>query len=109
MLNVNKVIIGGTLGRDPEMRYLANGDSSCAVAVKTTSRWKDRVTGEEKELVEWHRVVLYRQLADFAVEKALKGAQVYVEGFLQTRKWTDGDNIERFATEIIADVFQIVA
>jgi single-strand DNA-binding protein len=108
MASVNKVIIVGNLGRDPETRYMPNGDAVTNVAVATTESWKDKNTGEKKELTEWHRITFYRKLAEIAGQYLKKGSQVYVEGRLQTRKWTDKDGIERYTTEIIADTMQML-
>jgi len=108
MASVNKVIIVGNLGRDPETRYMPNGDAVTNVAVATTESWKDKNTGEKKELTEWHRITFYRKLAEIAGQYLKKGSQVYVEGRLQTRKWTDKDGVERYTTEIIADTMQML-
>lgn len=108
MASVNKVIIVGNLGRDPETRYMPNGDAVTNVAIATTESWKDKTTGEKKELTEWHRVTFYRKLAEIAGQYLKKGSQVYVEGRLQTRKWTDKEGAERYTTEIIADTMQML-
>ena len=108
MASVNKVTIVGNLGRDPETRYMANGEAVTNIAVATTESWKDKNTGEKKELTEWHRITFYRKLAEIAAQYLKKGSQVYVEGKLQTRKWTDKENVERFTTEIIADTMQML-
>ncbi len=108
MASVNKVIIVGNLGRDPETRYMPNGDAVTNIAVATTESWKDKNTGEKKELTEWHRITFYRKLAEIAGQYLKKGSQVYVEGRLQTRKWTDKDGVERYTTEIIADTMQML-
>jgi single-strand DNA-binding protein len=108
MASVNKVIIVGNLGRDPETRYMPNGDAVTNVAVATTESWKDKNTGEKKELTEWHRITFYRKLAEIAGQYLKKGSQIYVEGRLQTRKWTDKDSVERYTTEIIADTMQML-
>ena len=108
MASVNKVIIVGNLGRDPEVRSMPNGDLVANVAVATTESWKDKNTGEKKELTEWHRITFYRKLAEIVEKYLKKGSQVYVEGRLQTRKWTDKDGAERFTTEIIADTMQML-
>lgn len=108
MASVNKVIIVGNLGRDPETRYMPNGEAVTNVAVATTESWKDKNTGEKKELTEWHRITFYRKLAEIAGQYLKKGSQVYVEGRLQTRKWTDKDGVERYTTEIIADTMQML-
>ncbi len=108
MASVNKVIIVGNLGRDPETRYMPNGDAVTNIAVATTESWKDKNTGEKKELTEWHRITFYRKLAEIAGQYLKKGSSVYVEGKLQTRKWTDKDGVERYTTEIIADSMQML-
>ena len=108
MASVNKVIIVGNLGRDPETRYLPNGDAVTNIAVATTESWKDKTSGEKKELTEWHRITFYRKLAEIAGQYLKKGSQIYIEGRLQTRKWTDKENIERYTTEIIADSMQML-
>lgn len=108
MASVNKVIIVGNLGRDPETRYMPNGEAVTNVAVATTESWKDKGSGEKKELTEWHRITFYRKLAEIAGQYLKKGSQVYVEGRLQTRKWTDKDGVERYTTEIIADTMQML-
>lgn len=108
MASVNKVIIVGNLGRDPETRYMPNGEAVTNVAVATTESWKDKNSGEKKELTEWHRITFYRKLAEIAGQYLKKGSQVYVEGRLQTRKWTDKDGVEKYTTEIIADSMQML-
>ena len=108
MASVNKVIIVGNLGRDPETRYMPNGEAVTNIAVATTESWKDKSSGEKKELTEWHRITFYRKLAEIAGQYLKKGSQVYIEGRLQTRKWTDKENVERFTTEIIADTMQML-
>lgn len=108
MASVNKAIIVGNLGRDPETRYMPNGEAVTNIAVATTENWKDKQTGEKKELTEWHRITFYRKLAEIAGQYLKKGSQVYIEGRLQTRKWTDKDGNERYTTEIIADTMQML-
>ena len=108
MASVNKVIIVGNLGRDPETRYMPNGEAVTNIAVATTESWKDKNSGEKKELTEWHRITFYRKLAEIAGQYLKKGSQVYIEGRLQTRKWTDKENVERYTTEIIADTMQML-
>jgi single-strand DNA-binding protein len=108
MASVNKVIIVGNLGRDPETRHLPNGDAVTNIAVATTESWKDKNTGDKKEVTEWHRITFYRKLAEIAGQYLKKGSSVYIEGRLQTRKWTDKENIERYTTEIIADTMQML-
>ncbi len=108
MASVNKVIIVGNLGRDPETRYMPSGDAMTNIAVATTDKWKDKATGEQKEATEWHRVAFFGKLAEIAGQYLKKGSQVYVEGKLRTRKWTDKDGIEKYSTEIIADTMQML-
>lgn len=108
MASVNKVIIVGNLGRDPETRYMPNGDAVTNVAIATTESWTDKTSGEKKQLTEWNRVTFYRKLAEIAGQYLKKGSQAYVEGRLQTRKWTDKDGVERYTTEIIADSMQML-
>lgn len=108
MASVNKVIIVGNLGRDPETRYMPNGEAVTNIAVATTESWKDKNSGEKKELTEWHRITFYRKLAEIAGQYLKKGSQIYVEGRLQTRKWTDKEGAERYTTEIIADTMQML-
>ncbi len=108
MASVNKVIIVGNLGRDPEMRSFPSGDRVANVAIATTDKWKDKQTGEMKEATEWHRVTFNGRLAEIAGEYLRKGSQVYVEGSLRTRKWTDKDGQEKYTTEIRADQMQML-
>lgn len=109
MASVNKVIIVGNLGRDPESRTFPSGDMVCNVTVATTDRWKDRNTGEQKEATEWTRVTFHGKLAEIASQYLRKGSQVYIEGSLKTRKWTDqATGQERYATEVRADVMQML-
>lgn len=108
MASVNKVIIVGNLGRDPETRYLPNGDAVANVAIATTDKWKDKQSGEQREQTEWHRVSFFGKLAEIVGQYLTKGSQVYVEGKLQTRKYTDKDGVEKFATEIRADTMQML-
>jgi single-strand DNA-binding protein len=102
MASVNKVILIGNLGRDPETRYMPNGEAVTNITIATTESWKDRTSGERQEKTEWHRVTFYRRLAEIAGEYLKKGSQVFVEGRLETRKWTDKEGKERYTTEIIA-------
>lgn len=108
MASVNKVIIVGNLGRDPEMRSFPSGDRVANVTIATTDRWKDKTSGEMKEATEWHRVVFNGRLAEIAGEYLRKGSQVYVEGSLRTRKWTDKDGVEKYTTEIRADEMKML-
>ena len=103
MASINKVIIVGNLGRDPEMRTFPSGDQVANVTIATTDKWKDKQTGEMKEATEWHRVVFNGRLAEIVGQYLRKGSQVYVEGSLRTRKWTDKDGQERYTTEIRCD------
>ena len=109
MASVNKVIIVGNLGRDPEIRTFPSGDQVANVTIATTDRWRDKNTGENKEATEWHRVVFNGRLAEIVGQYLRKGSQVYVEGSLRTRKWTDqASGQERYATEIRADTMQML-
>ncbi|QDQ88585.1 single-stranded DNA-binding protein [Alcaligenaceae bacterium SJ-26] len=109
MASVNKVIIVGNLGRDPEIRYTPDGAAICNVTIATSSQWKDKNSGERREETEWHRVVFYNRLAEIAGEYLRKGRSVYVEGRLKTRKWQDKDTgQDRYATEIVADQMQML-
>lgn len=108
MASVNKVIIVGNLGRDPEVRTFPSGDRVANVTVATTDKWKDKQSGEMKEATEWHRVVFTGRLAEIVEQYLRKGSQVYVEGSLRTRKWTDKDGIEKYSTEIRADQMQML-
>ena len=107
MASVNKVILVGNLGRDPEVRYMPNGDAVCNFSIATTDSWKDK-NGEKQERTEWHNIVMYRRLAEIAGEYLKKGAPVYLEGKLQTRKWQDKDGKDRYTTEILADQMQML-
>ncbi len=109
MASVNKVILVGNLGRDPEVRYSPDGAAICNVSIATTSQWKDKATGERREETEWHRVVMYNRLAEIAGEYLKKGRSVYIEGRLKTRKWQDKDTgADRYSTEIVADQMQML-
>ena len=108
MASVNKVILIGNLGRDPETRYSPDGAAITNVTIATSDRWKDKASGEMREATEWHRVVFFGRLAEIAGEDLTKGRPVYVEGKLRTRKWTDKDGNERYTTEIVADVMQML-
>lgn len=107
MASVNKVIIVGNLGRDPEVRYLPEGGAITNISVATTDTWKDK-SGEKQERTEWHRVAFFGKLAEIAGEYLKKGSQVYVEGALRTRKWQDKEGKERYTTEIVADRMQML-
>ncbi|MEO7400344.1 MAG: single-stranded DNA-binding protein [Polaromonas sp.] len=108
MASVNKVIIVGNLGKDPEMRSFPSGDQVANVTIATTDRWKDKQTGEMKEATEWHRVVFNGRLAEIVGQYLRKGSQVYVEGSLRTRKWTDQSGVDKYTTEIRADQMQML-
>ncbi|MBN9476872.1 MAG: single-stranded DNA-binding protein [Bordetella sp. SCN 67-23] len=109
MASVNKVILVGNLGRDPEVRYTPDGAAICNVSIATTSQWKDKNSGERREETEWHRVVFYNRLAEIAGEYLKKGRSVYVEGRLKTRKWQDKDTgADKYTTEIVADQMQML-
>lgn len=108
MASVNKVILVGNLGRDPETRYSPDGGAITNVSIATTDTWKDKATGEKKESTEWHRVVFFNRLGEIAGEYLKKGSQVYVEGRLKTRKWTDKEGQEKYTTEIVADAMQML-
>jgi single-strand DNA-binding protein len=108
MASVNKVILVGNLGADPESRYMPNGDAVVNIRLATTESWKDKASGEKKELTEWHRVVFYRKLAEIAGQYLKKGSQVYIEGRIRTRKWQDKDGQDRYTTEIEANEMQML-
>ncbi|AJI94079.1 single-stranded DNA-binding protein SSB1 [Yersinia ruckeri] len=101
---VNKVILVGNLGQDPEVRYMPNGGAVANITLATSESWRDKQTGEQKEKTEWHRVVLFGKLAEVAGEYLRKGSQVYIEGALQTRKWQDQSGQERYTTEVVVNV-----
>ena len=108
MASVNKVILIGNLGRDPEVRYAPSGAAICNVTIATSRQWKDKTSGERQEETEWHRVVFYDRLAEIAGEYLKKGRPVYVEGRLTTRTWTDKDGVEKYTTEIVAEQMQLL-
>ena len=108
MASVNKVIIVGNLGRDPEVRSFPNGDRVANVTIATTDKWKDKQSNEMREATEWHRVVFNGRLAEIVEQYLRKGAQIYVEGSLRTRKWTDKDGQEKFTTELRADEMKML-
>ena len=108
MASVNKVIVVGNLGADPETRFLPSGEAVTNIRVATTDKWKDKASGEMKEATEWHRISFFGRLAEVAGEYLKKGSQVYVEGSLRTRKWQDKDGQDRYSTEIRADVMQML-
>jgi single-strand DNA-binding protein len=108
MASVNKVILIGNLGKDPEVRYTPNGNAVCNLRLATTRNWKDKATGDKVEETEWHSVVLYDRQAEVAGEYLRKGRPVYIEGRLKTRKWQDKDGNDRYTTEIVADSMQLL-
>ncbi|MCP4996431.1 MAG: single-stranded DNA-binding protein, partial [Gammaproteobacteria bacterium] len=105
---VNKVILIGNLGKDPDVRYMPNGNAVANVTIATSESWKDKNTGEQQERTEWHRVVFFRRLAEVVGEYVKKGSKIYVEGRLQTRKWQDQGGQDRYTTEIVADQMQML-
>jgi single-strand DNA-binding protein len=108
MRGVNKAILVGTLGKDPEQRYTPNGNAVCNISVATSEQWKDKQTGEKQERTEWHRVSMFGKLAEIAGQYLRKGSQVYLEGKIQTRKWQDKEGKDRYSTEIVADQMQML-
>ncbi len=108
MASINKVILIGNLGADPEVRYTPDGDAVCTLRLATTDKWKDKTTGDMREMTEWHRVVLFRRLAEVANDYLKKGVPVYIEGRLRTRKWQDKEGHERFTTEIEASEMKML-
>ena len=100
---INKVILVGNLGQDPEIRYMPNGNAVANISVATSETWKDKQTGESKDKTEWHKVVIFGKLAEIAGEYLKKGSQVYIEGQLQTRKWQDQSGIDHYTTEIVVN------
>jgi single-strand DNA-binding protein len=105
---INKVIIVGNVGGDPETRYMPSGSAVTNLTIATNESWKDKTTGEQKERTEWHRVAMFNRLAEIAAEYLRKGSQVYIEGKLRTRKWQDKSGQDRYTTEIIADEMQML-
>ncbi|RCW20691.1 single-stranded DNA-binding protein [Vibrio diabolicus] len=103
--SVNKVILVGNLGNDPEIRYMPNGGAVANITIATSDSWRDKATGEQREKTEWHRVVLFGKLAEVAGEYLRKGSQVYIEGQLQTRKWQDQSGQDRYSTEVVVQGF----
>ena len=108
MASVNKVIIVGNLGKDPEVRYMPSGSALCNVSVATTRQWKDKTSGEKQQETEWHRVTFFDRMAEIAGEYLKKGSAVYVEGRLKTRKYTDKDGVEKYSTDIVAVEMQLL-
>ena len=103
MASVNRVILIGNLGKDPETRYAPSGEAICNITLATTDTWRDKASGEKREATEWHKVGFFGKLAEIAGQYLRKGSQVYIEGSLRTRKWTDKDGVERYTTEIRCD------
>jgi len=108
MASVNKVIIIGNLGKDPEVRYMPSGSAICTITVATSRQWKDKTSGERQEETEWHRITFFERMAEIAGEYLKKGRPVYVEGRLKTRKYTDKDGVEKYSTEIVATDMQLL-
>ena len=108
MPSVNKVMLLGNLGRDPEVRTFPNGDSVCNFSIATSTSWKDKASGEKKVKTEWHNIVMYRKLAEIAGEYLKKGSSIFVEGSLQTRKWQTKEGQDRYTTEVVADTMQML-
>jgi len=108
MASVNKVILIGNLGADPEIRYSASGSAVCNLRIATTDNWTDKQSGEKREQTEWHRVVMYQRLAEIAGQYLKKGRQVYIEGRISTRKWQDKEGQDRYTTEIIANEMKML-
>lgn len=105
---VNKVLLMGNLGNDPEIKQMADGGSVCNLSVATSGSWKDKHTGQNQEKTEWHRIVMYRDLAEIAGQYLSKGSKIYLEGKLQTRKWQDRQGVDRYTTEVIVDQIQML-
>ncbi|MCI0653803.1 MAG: single-stranded DNA-binding protein [Methylococcaceae bacterium] len=105
---INKVILIGNLGTDPEVRYMSSGDAVTNVSIATSETWKDKQTGDPREITEWHRVVFFKKLAEIAGEYLRKGSKVYIEGSLRTRKWQGQDGQDRYTTEIVANEMQML-
>ena len=108
MASINKVILVGNLGRDPETRYTPDGAAITNISVATTDKWKDKQSGESREATEWHRVAFFGKLAEIAGQYLKKGSQVYIEGRLRTRKWQDKEGNDRYTTEVVARTFQFL-
>ena len=108
MASVNKVILVGNLGQDPEVRYMPSGGAVTNLRMATTATWKDKTTGEKQERTEWHTVVCFNRLAEIAGEYLRKGSQIYIEGSLRTRKWKDKEGKDRYSTEVVADEMQML-
>lgn len=108
MRGVNKAILVATLGKDPEIRYMPNGNAVANFSVATSEQWKDKQTGQKQESTEWHNIVIYGKLAEICGEYLKKGSQVYLEGKIKTRKWQDKEGKDRYTTEIVADQMQML-
>jgi single-strand DNA-binding protein len=108
MASINKVILIGNLGKDPEVRYMPSGEAVTNITVATTDTWKDKTSGEKKEATEWHRVAFFGRLAEIAGQYLKKGRQVYIEGALRTRKWQDKDGQDRYTTEVVASEMKML-
>ncbi len=108
MASINKVILVGNLGQDPEVKYMPSGGAVTNISIATTDSWKDKATGEKKENTEWHRVVFFNRLAEIVGEYLRKGSQVYIEGNLRTRKWQDQNGVDKYTTEIVAREMQML-
>ena len=108
MASINKVILVGNLGQDPEVKYMPSGGAVTNISIATTDSWKDKATGEKKENTEWHRVVFFNRLAEIVGEYLRKGSQIYVEGNLRTRKWQDQNGVDKYTTEIVAREMQML-
>ncbi|PID33923.1 MAG: single-stranded DNA-binding protein [Thiotrichales bacterium] len=108
MASINKVILVGHLGQDPEVKYMPSGGAVTNISIATTDSWKDKATGEKKENTEWHRVVFFNRLAEIVGEYLRKGSQVYIEGNLRTRKWQDQNGVDKYTTEIVAREMQML-
>jgi single-strand DNA-binding protein len=109
MSSLNKAMIIGNLGQDPEVRYMNNGNAVATISVATSEKWKDKQTGEQKEKTEWHRILFFGKLGEVAGEYLRKGSKVYIEGKIQTRKWQDKDGSDRYSTEIIANELKMLS
>lgn len=105
---INKVILVGNLGDDPDVKYMPNGDAVCNVTLATSETWKDKSTGENREKTEWHKVTMFRRLGEIAGEYLKKGSKIYIEGKLQTRKWQGQDGTDRYTTEVVANEMQML-
>jgi len=108
MASVNKVILIGNLGKDPEVRYAPSGSAICNITLATSRNWKDKTSGERQEETEWHRVVFFDRMAEVAGEYLKKGKSVYIEGRLKTRKWTDKEGVDKYTTEVMADRMEML-